>query len=224
MFTLPTLSRMLMHTMKLIKFVGLLLFLVPAISQAQPLFAARSYCLPYEGRFQLEPFPLAAPGHKLSAKELLERKNQGVYAASAIETAGTLTIPCNIDQYKFKAVIDYETRDHYNQYLTSLCDRRETYDAVLSLYLNNNLLFKAPFGGSCETATPSRVAIWVRNDTTYRIEMCQHAPGWDNGDPTVRVCNEVSRKHTDKALTDAEMAKLLRMNYQVVPISDTRNP
>ncbi len=38
----------------------------------------------------------------------------------------------------------------------------------------------------------------------------------------VRVCNEVKRKHIDNALTDVEMAKLLRMNYQVVPISPTQ--
>jgi hypothetical protein len=215
---------MLVHAMKLINFLGFILLILPAVSQALSVsvFATRSYCMPIEGRFELEPFPLGAPDGTLTKMELAERKNQGVYAASASQSSGTLIIPCNIFGYRYKAVIDYETRDSENKYLNNQCNRLETYTSSLSLYRNNQLILQIGFGGQCRYSSFNRLTVWQKDDSSYRIEACQQEPGWDNGDPTANVCNEVSRQRTDKALTDAEMAKLLRMNYQVIPISPTQ--
>lgn len=195
--------------------------LLPVCAHAEVFYAVRSYCMPEEGRFMLEPFPIGFSGKEMSPQDLAARKAQGIISAPKTQSSGVLTVECQIYSDTYKAVVDYDTRDSSNKYLSNQCNKKDTFAAGVELYRNGQKLIRLPLAGECETPGINKVAIWQKDDGTYKIELCQQTPSWNNGDPTVNQCDAIRRANTAKEVSESEFQKFFRYSYEMVPTSAT---
>lgn len=197
--------------------------LISLPTHAQLFFATRSYCMPEEGRFLLEPFPIGYPEMKMHPKAVEVRRKQSVITAPQAQSNGDLEITCKIYDTSYKAIINYETRDDFNQYLSSQCNRKETYSASIKLYRNGHEIIKSSFGSECEYADVNKIEISQKDTGNYYLSVCQQTPSWNNRDTAITDCNRILRReNTNGPVSDIERKKLFpEINYELKAISQS---
>lgn len=191
---------------------------------ADAFFAVRSYCMPEEGRFQLEPFPISYPATKMPPEGIKAFRAQSVTVAPKSQSEGKLEITCKIHDQAYRAIVDYNTRDEDMKYLQGVCNQVDNYFASIKLYRNGHPIIDMSFGRECEYADTNKVIITQRNTGEYSLTACEQAPGWNTGGPTINSCGKsLARPNTNKPVSNEERKTLFpKDEYELKIISPTQ--